>query len=98
MNGFELVMCQGSMNEWRKHTIVEKFFPSGQVLAQGIRGRWNIEGLIEGGARRTNPILGSAEVTGRRMVTSDSSHQLLVQFSNETQRNRQGVEALDSIF
>ena len=39
MDGFELIMGKGEVNEWGEHPFMEKLFPCHELLIEGIRGR-----------------------------------------------------------
>lgn len=54
-------------------------------------------GVIQGAARRADPVLGAAELAGVGPVSADATHEPLVKLADQAERERQLLEPGDSI-
>ena len=93
----EVGVGDGGVHERWEGLVVEEPLPGIQARHQFLRRRRDIGRVVQGAARRSDPVLAAPELARRRHVPADAPHEVLMQLTHEAQRDWQRREALQTV-
>ena len=97
MDRLELCVRQTCPNERWTGVVMHELLECTEMLQENVRGRRNENRVLECRTRRTDPILGPAELAGIVVLASNPLHQLTVDLADEFQRQRQFHQPCETV-
>jgi hypothetical protein len=93
MDRLELRMCKSGVDERWQAAVSQEGFEVPEDFEERVRGRGDVERVVERAALRTDPVLGVPKLAGLAILTANPRHERGVDLLDEAQRQWQVVQA-----